>query len=109
MLKLFLRELSEPLLTYDLYSSFAASLELPTEERRLEHFTYLLELLPPQNYNVTACLAGFLYEAVQRANENTLTLVQASRIFGQSFCRLNDYTIDRDELEKSYMCVEMAP
>eukprot|EP01094_Clydonella_sp_ATCC50884_P003398 TRINITY_DN1262_c0_g1_i3.p1 TRINITY_DN1262_c0_g1~~TRINITY_DN1262_c0_g1_i3.p1 ORF type:complete len:587 (-),score=117.91 TRINITY_DN1262_c0_g1_i3:7-1581(-) len=108
VLKLFLRELSEPLLTYDLHESFTASLALPTEERRLEHFKYLLELLPPQNYNLTACLAGFLYETVQLANENSLTLVQASRIFGQSFCRQSTYTIDRDELEKSYLYAQCA-
>jgi len=50
-------------------------------------------------------MAGFLFEAVQHAVQNKLTLAQASRTFGQSFCRKTDFSIDRDELEKSYAYV----
>mmetsp|Transcript_4310 Transcript_4310/g.15170 ORF Transcript_4310/g.15170 Transcript_4310/m.15170 type:complete len:508 (+) Transcript_4310:34-1557(+) len=105
-LKLFLRDLNEPLLTYDLFPSFTAALKLD-EDRRIEQFKYLVELLPPQNHNLCAYLALFWKDFVDKGHANGLTLSSAGRLFGQIFCRNNDFTIDQTELRLSYAVTEI--
>lgn len=106
-LKLFLRDLTEPLLTYDLFPSFTAALNLEDEHRRIEQFQYLVELLPPQNHNLCAYLALFWKDFVDKGQANGLSLSSAGRLFGQIFCRNNDFTIDQTELQLSYAVTEI--
>ena len=59
ILKTFLKELDEPVLTYELYDHIIAISDLPKDERILA-IRVILERLPPQNYEVLKHLVEFL-------------------------------------------------
>lgn len=61
-LKSYLRELPEPLLTYELYSSWIDAAKKPTEELRLEALSNVLKQLPVANYDNLRYLIKFLAE-----------------------------------------------
>uniref|UniRef100_A0A3Q4GSF3 Rho-GAP domain-containing protein n=1 Tax=Neolamprologus brichardi TaxID=32507 RepID=A0A3Q4GSF3_NEOBR len=50
-LKCYLRELPEPLMTFDLYNDWFKALS-----EKLEQFKILLKKLPPENYNNLRCV-----------------------------------------------------
>eukprot|EP01096_Ripella_sp_DP13-Kostka_P016176 TRINITY_DN7794_c0_g2_i1.p1 TRINITY_DN7794_c0_g2~~TRINITY_DN7794_c0_g2_i1.p1 ORF type:complete len:626 (+),score=313.72 TRINITY_DN7794_c0_g2_i1:140-2017(+) len=106
-LKLFLRDLADPLLTRDLYPSFCTAAGIANEERKIQQMRDLLEMVPPQNFNVIKYLVEFLHQLTLRSEVNKLTVVNASRIFSQMFCRDQDLTIDKDELQRSCDVLEL--
>lgn len=61
-LKSYLRELPEPLLTYQLYEEWFRTVKLPTEEQRLEAMNHVLHRLPAANYDNLRYLIKFLSE-----------------------------------------------
>lgn len=61
-LKSYLRELPEPLLTYQLYEEWFKTVKLPTEEQRLEAMNHVLHRLPASNYDNLRYLIKFLSE-----------------------------------------------
>ncbi|KAM3859835.1 SH3 domain-binding protein 1 [Diretmus argenteus] len=79
-LKGYLRELPEPLMTFDLYSDwFKAAGEKDLTEK-LEQFRALLKKLPPENYNNLRYLVQFLYllseqQAVNKMSPSNIAIV----------------------------------
>ncbi|XP_040033549.2 bargin [Gasterosteus aculeatus] len=79
-LKCYLRELPEPLMTFELYEDWfkAAGEKDPTE--KLEQFRVLLKKLPPENYNNLRYLVQFLsllseQQAVNRMTPSNIAIV----------------------------------
>ncbi|XP_072228989.1 SH3 domain-binding protein 1 [Leuresthes tenuis] len=79
-LKCYLRELPEPLMTFELYSDWfkAAGEKDPTE--KLEQFRLLLKKLPPENYNNLRYLVQFLsllseHQAVNKMTPSNIAIV----------------------------------
>lgn len=60
LLKAFLRDLHEPLLTYELYDEITKFLEWPKEERSRNVKLMLREKLPIENYELFKYLVEFL-------------------------------------------------
>lgn len=52
LMKLFLRDLPEPLLTYDLYDDFIHGSEITEEREKIQAMYSLLERLPQPNYHL---------------------------------------------------------
>lgn len=100
-LKLIVTGFGEPLTTYDLYGSVTSALKIPEEDRKKDQYTYLMELIPPQYFNVAKLLSQFLYECTTHSEKNQFTIDVAGRLFGQVFCRGNDFTIDKNDLSMS--------
>jgi len=101
-LKSFLLGLSEPLLSFDLFESFTAAAEIEEQDRRVDQFEYLLELIPQQNYNVASYVTHFLKECTDRCEKNDFTVQYACLMFGSVFCRSHSLaTIDETEKQKS--------
>lgn len=62
VLKSYLRELPEPLLTYELYYNWIEAAKLPTEELRVEALSNVIKKLPLANYDNLRYLIKFLAE-----------------------------------------------
>lgn len=60
LLKAFLRDLQEPLLTYELYDEITKFLEWPKEERSRNVKLMLREKLPVENYELFKYIVEFL-------------------------------------------------
>lgn len=101
LLKLFLREMEEPLLTYDLYDAFLRALDgerhladAPARDRALT-FRSLLAELPPHNLTLLQHLCTFLARVAERCSVNQMTFDNLvctpaylqSIVFGPAFLR----------------------
>lgn len=60
VLKSYLRDLPEPLLTYPLFDQFIAASQRPTDEQRKAAILNVIKQLPKPNYENLRYLSGFL-------------------------------------------------
>ncbi|KAK7501998.1 hypothetical protein BaRGS_00006750, partial [Batillaria attramentaria] len=72
VLKQYLRELPEPLLTFELYSEFMQTTTLP-HEQRMQALLAAVNKLPPANYNNVRYLIKFLAQLAQKSSKNKMT------------------------------------
>ncbi|KAM8836781.1 bargin isoform 2-T2 [Spinachia spinachia] len=81
-LKCYLRELPEPLMTFELYEDWfkAAGEKEPTE--KLEQFRVLLKKLPPENYNNLRYLVQFLSLLSEQQAVNKMTPSNIAIVLG---------------------------
>jgi len=90
LLKTFLRELSHPILTYQLYDSVLHFSNL-TKESRLHYCRDLIiKKLPDQNYVVLKFLVEFLSLVVDRCDMNKMTAANLAVVFGPNLVWSND-------------------
>ncbi|KAJ6641479.1 Rho GTPase-activating protein 68F, partial [Pseudolycoriella hygida] len=82
LLKTFLRDLDEPLLTYDLYDEITSFLEYPKEERSRNVKQMLREKLPIENYELFKYLIEFLVKVMECKDLNKMTASNLAIVFG---------------------------
>jgi len=87
LLKLYLRTLPEPLLTFEKYPLFISALQTSQEER-FKEIKSLIDSLPVPNRQVLASLLRFLYLASLQSSKNKMTASNLALIFGP--CLLMD-------------------
>ncbi|XP_064595401.1 rho GTPase-activating protein 44-like isoform X4 [Liolophura sinensis] len=80
-LKLYLRELPEPLLTYHLYDNFMQCMNLPQDEK-LQALWVVLRDLPPDNYNNFRYLVKFLALLAEKSDVNKMTPSNIAIVIG---------------------------
>lgn len=74
LLKLYLRELPEPLLTFELYNEWIKAACLPVgDNRKINEFRILLQKLPKENYDNLRQLIKFLYTLTKNQSVNKMT------------------------------------
>ncbi|XP_030374247.1 rho GTPase-activating protein 92B [Scaptodrosophila lebanonensis] len=73
ILKLYLRELPEPLLTYALYKDFIRIAERHSEAERKTEIKAILGKLPKENYANLRYLTRFLWLVMQRSDQNKMS------------------------------------
>ncbi|XP_026317651.1 rho GTPase-activating protein 17 isoform X2 [Hyposmocoma kahamanoa] len=73
VLKSYLRELPEPLLTYRLYENFIAASRQPSEQAKLNALWEAVHLLPDANFQNLRYLIKFLSTLTQNQNVNKMT------------------------------------
>ncbi|XP_038211849.1 rho GTPase-activating protein 44-like [Zerene cesonia] len=73
VLKCYLRELPEPLLTYRLYENFILASRQPTEQARLNALWEAIHLLPDANFQNLRYLIKFLSALTQNQSTNKMT------------------------------------
>jgi len=81
LLKLFLRELTEPILTRDLQPKFLHIPELESRNQKIYELANLISLLPLENYTLLRCLSAHLVRIVQNSNVNKMTLHNVTIVF----------------------------
>ncbi|XP_067648604.1 ralA-binding protein 1-like isoform X1 [Eurosta solidaginis] len=73
LLKLFLRELPEPILTTDLVSRFEEAATVNSPQKQQEELKQLLEILPSCNRTLLTWILLHFYAVVQNSKHNKLT------------------------------------
>ncbi|KAL6611489.1 RhoGAP-domain-containing protein [Neocallimastix sp. 'constans'] len=81
LLKLFLRELSEPILTRELQQKFLHIPELDSRNQKIYELANLISLLPLENYTLLRCLSAHLVRIVQNSSVNKMTLHNITIVF----------------------------
>lgn len=82
LLKTFLRDLSEPLLTFELYDEIINFLEWSKEERSRNVTQMLREKLPIENYELFKYLIEFLVKVMECKDLNKMTSSNLAIVFG---------------------------
>lgn len=87
VLKLFFRLLPIPLVTYDTYSLFLASVRHTQLEQRLQSLKEAIAKLPPAHYQTLKFLLGHLSRVAERSRINMMTGHNLSTIFCPNILR----------------------
>lgn len=82
LLKTFLRELEEPLMTFDLYDEITQFQSILKEERPRQVKILILEKLPEDNYQVLKYIFQFLSKVMDRCDLNKMTSSNLAVVFG---------------------------
>uniref|UniRef100_A0A8B9DP70 Rho GTPase activating protein 1 n=1 Tax=Anser cygnoides TaxID=8845 RepID=A0A8B9DP70_ANSCY len=92
ILKTFLRELPEPLLTFGLYSH-VVSFQSVEEENRVDVVRKTLQSLPEENYQVLHLLTAFLVQVSAHSDRNKMTNTNLAVVFGPNLLWAKDVAI----------------
>ncbi|XP_046498839.1 rho GTPase-activating protein 1 isoform X1 [Equus quagga] len=92
ILKTFLRELPEPLLTFDLYHHVVGFLNID-ESQRVEATLQALGTLPEENFLVLRFLTAFLVEISAHSDHNKMTNTNLAVVFGPNLLWAKDAAI----------------
>jgi hypothetical protein len=93
IIKLYLRELPEPLLTFDLHPYFMAMDGCKEKAMRLRFTRYLISRLPPLNRATLKRLMGFLVKVSKHADVNKMALHNLATVFGPNLLGTRDKNI----------------
>ncbi|POG71538.1 Rho GTPase activation protein [Rhizophagus irregularis DAOM 181602=DAOM 197198] len=80
--KQYLRDLPNPLFTYELYPNFLELVPMPNGEEKIEKFRELLLQLPKVNYATAKYIIEHLYRVKQFEAKNLMTAKNLSLVFG---------------------------
>ncbi|XP_074709918.1 rho GTPase-activating protein 9 isoform X2 [Strix uralensis] len=86
-LKLFFRELPEPLVPYGLFDPFIDAVKLPDPQERVERVAELVQSLPPANYATLRYLLAHLCRVMEREDVNRMTRQNIGIVFGPTLLR----------------------
>ncbi|XP_056327289.1 rho GTPase-activating protein 22 isoform X2 [Danio aesculapii] len=89
LLKLYLRELPEPVIPFNKYEDFltCAQLLLKDEEMGLGELVKQVSTLPQANYNLLKYICKFLDEVQSHSNENKMSVQNLATVFGPNILR----------------------
>eukprot|EP00096_Caligus_rogercresseyi_P005523 TRINITY_DN2117_c0_g1_i2.p1 TRINITY_DN2117_c0_g1~~TRINITY_DN2117_c0_g1_i2.p1 ORF type:complete len:496 (+),score=140.44 TRINITY_DN2117_c0_g1_i2:190-1677(+) len=93
ILKTFLRELEEPLLTFELFERIIQIQDIPKEERHPHVFDIINNALPEINYRVLKSLMDFLSLVMDRSCLNKMTSSNLAIVFGPNLIWSGDQSL----------------
>ncbi|KAF6716623.1 Rho GTPase-activating protein 12 [Oryzias melastigma] len=99
-LKMFFRELPEPLFTYALFQQFVTAIKTQEYRQRVQAIKDLVKQLPKPNHNTMQTLFKHLRRVIDHGEENRMTTQSIAIVFGP--------TLLRPETETWNMAVHMV-
>ncbi|XP_027710866.1 rho GTPase-activating protein 9 isoform X3 [Vombatus ursinus] len=93
-LKLFLRELPQPLVLPSLLAPLREALALPESEQRLSRVQELIGSMPKPNQDTLRCLLEHLCRVIAHADKNRMTPHNLGIVFGPTLLRPEQETSD---------------
>ncbi|XP_073346605.1 rho GTPase-activating protein 12-like isoform X5 [Pagrus major] len=99
-LKMYFRELPEPLFTYALFHDFVSSIKIPDYKHRVQSIKELVRQLPRPNHDTMQTLFKHLRKVIDHGEENRMTTQSVAIVFGP--------TLLRPETETWNMAVHMV-
>ncbi|XP_073774212.1 rho GTPase-activating protein 27 isoform X16 [Danio rerio] len=91
-LKLFFRELQEPLFPYNLFNEFICAIKTPDYYSKISHMRNLVRSLPPPNHDTMEALFSHLRRVIQHGNENRMTVQNVAIVFGPTLLKPEEET-----------------
>ncbi|KAK2876867.1 hypothetical protein Q8A67_020963 [Cirrhinus molitorella] len=86
-LKLFFRELQEPLFPYNLFNDFINGIKIPDYYSKIAHMRNLVRSLPPPNRDTMEALFSHLRKVIQHGDENRMTVQNVAIVFGPTLLK----------------------
>ncbi|XP_022052762.1 rho GTPase-activating protein 12-like isoform X4 [Acanthochromis polyacanthus] len=99
-LKMYFRELPEPLFTYPLFHDFVSAIKLFDHKQRVQSIKDLVRQLPKPNHDTMQALFKHLRKVIDYGEENRMTTQSVAIVFGP--------TLLRPETETWNMAVHMV-
>ncbi|CAI5640481.1 unnamed protein product [Oreochromis niloticus] len=99
-LKMFFRELPEPLFTYNLFHDFVSAIKISDHKHRVQSIKELVRQLPKPNHDTMQALFKHLRKVIDYGEENRMTTQSVAIVFGP--------TLLRPETETWNMAVHMV-
>lgn len=87
LLKLYLRELPEPLMTYDLYESFVTAQQERDPNKRLRYIRHLISCLPKVNRATLKTLIQFLGRVEKHSEVNKMASHNLATVFAPNLLK----------------------
>nr|XP_028601055.1 rho GTPase-activating protein 10 isoform X2 [Podarcis muralis] len=92
-MKLYLRSLPEPLMTYDLHGEFIVPAKSGTPESRVNAIHFLVHKLPDKNKEMLDILVKHLANVSKHAKKNLMTVANLGVVFGPTLMRPQEETV----------------
>ncbi|XP_005935121.1 rho GTPase-activating protein 10 isoform X3 [Haplochromis burtoni] len=92
-LKLYLRSLPEPLMTYELYKEFINPAKGGSPESRIQAVHCLVHKLPERNRQVLGLLMKHLANVAAHSKQNLMTVANLGVVFGPTLMRPQEETV----------------
>uniref|UniRef100_A0A3B3T6L2 Rho GTPase-activating protein 10 n=1 Tax=Paramormyrops kingsleyae TaxID=1676925 RepID=A0A3B3T6L2_9TELE len=92
-LKVFLRSLPEPLMTYGLYKEFIMLAKSGSPESRVQSIHALVHNLPEKNRAVLGLLMKHLARVAENSKQNLMTVANLGVVFGPTLMRPQEETV----------------
>ncbi|KAJ8403606.1 hypothetical protein AAFF_G00349320 [Aldrovandia affinis] len=92
-LKLYLRSLPEPLMTYGLYKEFIVPAKCGSPESRVQAIHYLVHKLPEKNRLLLGVLMQHLANVAANCKQNWMTVANLGVVFGPTLMRPQEETV----------------
>ncbi|XP_041698389.2 unconventional myosin-IXb isoform X2 [Coregonus clupeaformis] len=110
LVKRWLRELPDPLLTYRLYNDFLHAVELPEQSERLRAVYQKLDELPSANFKTLERLVFHLVRVTKLENHNRMSANSLAIVFAPCILRSPNTTdpfLGMKDVSKTTTCVEI--
>ena len=86
-LKMFFRELSEPLFPYSFFERFVEAIKKQDSNEKIETMRSLVKRLPPPNHDTMKILFRHLTKIVAKASQNLMSTQSLGIVFGPTLLR----------------------
>ncbi|CAJ1072681.1 unconventional myosin-IXb-like isoform X1 [Xyrichtys novacula] len=110
LVKRWLRELPDPLMTFSLYTDFLHAAELPERAERIRAVYQKVDELPPANYNTLERLIFHLVRVAKEEEHNKMTSSSLAIVFAPCILRspdVGDPFLGMKDVSKTTTCVEI--
>uniref|UniRef100_A0A672RTE3 Myosin IXB n=1 Tax=Sinocyclocheilus grahami TaxID=75366 RepID=A0A672RTE3_SINGR len=110
LVKQWLRELPEPLMTFTHYNDFLRAIELPEKQEQLQAIYKVLEQLPAANFNTLERLVFHLVRVAKEEKSNRMTPNSLAIVFAPCILRCPDSAdplMSMKDIAKTTICVEI--
>ncbi|KAM4728261.1 unconventional myosin-IXb isoform 2-T2 [Anableps anableps] len=110
LVKRWLRELPDPLMTFSLYNDFLHAAELPEKSERIRAVYQKVDELPPANYHTLERLIFHLVKVAKEEKHNKMSPSSLAIVFAPCVLRsadIIDPLLCMKDVPKSTLCVEI--
>ncbi|KAL7029645.1 hypothetical protein ACKWTF_006304 [Chironomus riparius] len=104
LLKLFIRSLSEPIVSNELYGNFIEADKKPEHSQRFQELKSLLGRLPRHNYETLKHLIAHLYKVSDNASTNLMEPRNLAIVFGPSIVRKSNDSLEMVVKDMRHQC-----
>ncbi|XP_041658409.1 unconventional myosin-IXb-like isoform X2 [Cheilinus undulatus] len=110
LVKRWLRELPDPLMTFSLYNDFLHAVEFPEKSERIRAVYQKVDELPPANYNTLERLIFHLVRVAKEEEHNKMSPSSLAIVFAPCILRsplTDDPFLGMKDVAKTTTCVEI--